>query len=262
MPEDLTATNPMTLPPVLLSRADVSGMLARLQGRIPRVTQFVYVKPRSRSGTITLSEVAKVADSLKRGSLAVLPTETGYLLAALATSTDATKRAFTVKDRAPSDVMHVACASLEMAETVGILTARAIRLLGEFTPGPLSVIVKKTDLLPDHMVTLNETVGIRIPDHPGTLQVINAVGAPVTATSLNSSGSRLASVDEASLQSLNWPDDEVIYVLRHDDAIVYGSPSTLVRISGEPTEILRPGPISESEVRRVAATISYLETAD
>ena len=226
------------------------------------MTQFVYVKPHSRSGTVTLSETAKIADSLKRGSLAVLPTETGYMLAALATSANAIKCAFAVKDRDSSDVMHVACASLEMAESVGKLTKRAIRLLGEFTPGPLSVIVNKTDLLPDHMVTLNGTVGIRIPDHPGTLQVINEVGAPVTATSLNNSGSRLASVDRDALQTLNWPEREVIYVLRDDDAIVYDSPSTLVRISGNPTEILRTGPVSESEILRVADAISYLEVAD
>jgi L-threonylcarbamoyladenylate synthase len=218
------------------------------------MTQFVYVKPRSRGGTLTLSEVATIADSLKRGSLAVLPTETGYMLAALATSEDAIKSAFMVKERVASAVMHVACASLDMAQAVGILTDRAIRLLGQFTPGPLSVIVNKTELLPDNLVTVNGTVGIRIPDHPATLQVINAVGSPVTATSLNSSGSQLASVDETSLRGLNWPDDEMIYVVLDDDAVVYSSASTLVRVSGESIEILRPGPISESQIHQVTGT--------
>jgi len=137
---------------------------------------------------------------------------------------------------------------MEMAETVGIITEPAARLLGEFTPGPLSVIVNKTDLLPDDLVTLNGTVGIRIPDHPGTLQVINAVGSPLTATSLNNSGSQPTSVDETSLQAMEWPEDEVIYVLRDDDAIVYNSASTLVRLSGDSIEVLRGGPISESEI--------------
>src|SRR5262245_56231272 len=185
---------------------------------------------------MTLSDVAKIADNLKRGSLAVLPTETGYMLAALATSTGAVQRAFTAKDRVASDVMHVACASLEMAESVGILTDRATRLLGELTPGPVSVIVNKTNLLPEDLVTLDGTVGIRIPDHPGTLQVINEVGAPVTATSLNSSGSQLTSVDESEIKSLNWPEDEVIYILADDRSTVYNSASTLVRVSGEPIE--------------------------
>ena len=167
------------------------------------MTEFSYVEPKSSTGTVRLSDVEKIADNLKRGSLAILPTETGYMLAALATSTTALESAFTVKGRNASDVMHVACASLEMAETAGVLNQRAIRLLGDFTPGPLSVIVNKTDLLPDHLVALNGTVGIRIPDHAATLQVINAVGAPVTATSLNPSGSKPISVDRDSLQTLN-----------------------------------------------------------
>lgn len=221
------------------------------------MTEFVYVKPRSRSGTLTWSEVAKIADSLKQGALAVLPTETGYMLAALATSADAVNAAFTVKGRAGSAVMHVACASLEMAGKVGILTGRAIRLLEELTPGPVSVIVESTGLFSDSesMVTLNGTIGLRIPDHAGTLQVINAVGFPVTATSVNSSGSQLASVEEDVLRTLNWPEDQAVYVVRDDDAIVNGAASTLVRVSNNSIEILREGPISESEICRVADRI-------
>jgi L-threonylcarbamoyladenylate synthase len=218
------------------------------------MAQFVYVKPNSRSGMLSWSDAARIADSLKQGAPAVLPTETGYMLAALATSVDAVKNAFAVKGRAGSAVMHVACASLEMAATVGILTEQATRLLGQLTPGPVSVIVNQTDLLSDSdgLVTLNGTVGLRIPDHAGTLQVINAIGFPVTATSLNVSGSKLASVDEAELQTMNWPECEAIYVVQDDDAIVYDSASTLVRVSNDSVEILRAGPISESEVRRVA----------
>jgi L-threonylcarbamoyladenylate synthase len=215
---------------------------------------FVYVKPNSRSGLLTWSDAAKIADSLKQGGPAVLPTETGYMLAVLATSADAVKSAFAVKGRAGSAVMHVACASLEMARTVGVLTEQATRLLGQLTPGPVSVIVNQTDLLSDGdgLVTLNGTVGIRIPDHAGTLQIINAIGLPVTATSLNISGSKLTSVDEAVLRAMDWPDCDAIYVVQDDDAIVYGSASTLVRVSNQSIEILRPGPVSAAEVQRVA----------
>jgi L-threonylcarbamoyladenylate synthase len=214
--------------------------------------RFMYMSPGSRSGLLSLTEVEQVADGLRKGAPAVLPTETGYMLAALATSEEAVKGAFAVKGRSAAAVMHVGCASLDMARSVGILTDRAARLLGHFTPGPLSVIVRKTELLPDDLVTLNGTVGIRVPDHPATLQVINAVGAPLTATSLNSSGTKLASVDEAALQDLDWPDGAVVYVVRDDDAIAYGSASTLVRLTGEEIEILRPGPISAAEIARIA----------
>jgi L-threonylcarbamoyladenylate synthase len=218
------------------------------------MTNFIYVAPRSRSGLLAWSDVAKVAESLKLGSLAVLPTETGYMLAALATSVDAVKAVFTVKGRAGSAVMHVACASPEMAGAAGILTGQASRLIGEFTPGPVSVIVEATGLLSEteSMVTLNNTIGLRIPDHAGTLQVISAVGAPLTATSLNSSGSQLASVEESALRTLNWPDHGTVYIVRDDDAIVYDSASTLVRVSNDVVEILRKGPVVESEIRQVA----------
>lgn len=216
------------------------------------MTRFTYLEPRSRSGLLSLAEAAKVAESLRQGSPAILPTETGYMLAALATSEDAVKAAFRVKGRAAAAVMHVACASMDMARTVGVLTERATRLLGHFTPGPLSVIVGKTDLLPDDLVTLNGTVGIRVPDHPATLQVINAVGAPLTATSLNSSGTQLASVEEASLRALDWPAGDEIFIVRDDAAITCSSASTLVRITGESIEILRPGPVTEADIHRVA----------
>lgn len=216
------------------------------------MTRFAYITPRPGSRLLSLADVEQVADSLRQGSPAVLPTETGYMLAALATSEDAIKGAFAVKGRPAAAVMHVGCASMGMARAVGVLTDRAARLLGHFTPGPLSVIVRKTELLPDDLVTVNGTVGIRVPDHPATLQVINAVGAPLTATSLNSSGTQLASVDEAELRTLGWPDGDVIYVVRDDEAIAYSSASTLVRVIGEEIEILRAGPISAAEIARIA----------
>jgi L-threonylcarbamoyladenylate synthase len=225
------------------------------------MTRFEFTRPRPVSRTITLSEVARISDSLRRGSLAVLPTETGYMLAALATSLPAVERAFAVKYRKHAQVMHVACASLAMAAEIGVLTRPALRLLGEFTPGPVSVVVPKTALLPDRLVTMDGTVGIRVPDHPATLQVIREVGTPLTATSLNVSGSAPALVSELELESLNWPADDTVHVVADDDAISYQTGSTLVRAVGPDVEILRAGPISESQVREAVSGSSYLEAA-
>ena len=196
------------------------------------MTRFEFTRPRPVSRTITFSEVARISDSLRRGSLAVLPTETGYMLAALATDLSAVERAFAVKFRSHAQVMHVACASLAMAAEIGELTPQALRLLGEFTPGPVSVVVSKTPVLPDRLVTMDGTVGIRVPDHPATLQVIREVGTPLTATSLNVSGAAPALVSELELESLNWPADETVHVVADDDAISYQTGSTLVRVTG------------------------------
>jgi L-threonylcarbamoyladenylate synthase len=226
---------------------------AEPEGTVATVTEFVYLRPLPRSGMLTLAEAGKVADSLRNGSLAVLPTETGHMLAALATNLTAVESAFTVKGRVPANVMHVACASLQMAEQVGAINDLAVRLLGDLTPGPVTVVVEKTPLLPDRLVTLDGTVGIRVPDHPATLQVINAVGAPVTATSLNSSGSAAEPLGKLDLQALNWPESGIVYIVKDDDAIAYSTPSTLVRIRADSLEILRQGPVPETEIRRIAS---------
>lgn len=212
------------------------------------MAEFIFLRPRPESGTLRLADVATVAAHLRQGGLAVLPTETGYMLAALATSEPALIRAFAVKAREHAQVMHVACASISMVETVGVLTARATRLLGEFTPGPLSLIVEKTPRLPDRLVTMNGTVGIRVPDHPSTLQVIAEAGAPLTATSLNASGEPAIAVDEAGLGQLGWPDGEVVFVVQDPAAQRYEAASALVRVTGAAPEILRPGPIGEAEI--------------
>lgn len=226
------------------------------------MTQFEKIENMSPSGTLKSVEVSRMADTLRRGGLVILPTETGYMLAVDATRPDAVLRAFKVKGRPLTNVMHIACASMDMASRYAQLSVRAMRLLGDLTPGPLSVIVAtNSDALSPHVI-LNHTVGIRIPDHPATLQVIESLGHPVTATSLNESGSSAISVSESELSKLDWPAEEVVQVLDIGNSVPYPMPSTLVRVTGPEVEILRPGPISGAVVKRIAGQMSYLEVAD
>jgi L-threonylcarbamoyladenylate synthase len=220
------------------------------------MAEFVFLRPRPESGTLCLADVAAVAENLRQGGLAVLPTETGYMLAALATSEAALTRAFAVKARDHAAVMHVACASISMIETVGVLTPTATRLLGTFTPGPLSVIIEKTALLPDRLVTLNGTVGIRVPDNAATLQIVAEVGVPLTATSLNRSGEPHTTLDAAGLGELTWPDGATVHIVEDPAAKRFDDASALVRVTGPEPEILRAGPIDK------AAILDALETVN
>lgn len=210
--------------------------------------EFVYVTVSKRSRLLSLADLDAVAGSLASGSLAVLPTETGYMLAAVASSEPAVRAAFAVKGRDTVAVMHVACASLQMARAYGVLDERATALLGAFTPGPLTVVVPHTGALPDGLVTVDGTVGIRVPDSPATLQVIGAVGQPLTATSVNLSGQPGGSVDEASLRTLHWPASGRVFVVVDEEAVAYAAPSTLVRVTGPELEILRPGPVTAEQL--------------
>lgn len=209
---------------------------------------FEYLALRSRSHLLSLGDVERVAAAIRLGATAILPTETGYMLATLATSEAAIRHAFAVKRRPLTNTMHVACSSIGMAQEFGVLTPFAVRLLGEFTPGPVTVVVRQSGRLPEHLVTLNGTVGIRVPEHPATLQVISAVGAPITASSLNLAGEQALGVDRDALATLNWPTDHV-FVVRDDESICYDKPSTLVRMTDAEPEVLRSGPISADAVR-------------
>lgn len=208
------------------------------------MVEFNWVTVSKRSRLLGLGDLEAVAGALAAGSLAVLPTETGYMLAAMATSEPAVQAAFEAKGRNPVAVMHVACASLSMAREYGVLDERATALLGAFTPGPLSVVVPQTSALPDGLVTRDGTVGIRVPESPATLQVIAAVARPLTATSVNLSGRPGGSVDESALRELHWPADATVFVVLDEEAVAYSAPSTLVRVTGPELEILRPGPVT------------------
>ncbi|MFL6130389.1 MAG: L-threonylcarbamoyladenylate synthase [Mycobacteriales bacterium] len=217
------------------------------------MTAFEIVAPRPHSRLLTLAAAQATADLLRAGGLAVLPTETGYLLAASAVSSAAARKAFAVKQRDLSNPMHVACASLEMAARFGKLDGRARRLLGELTPGPLSVVVPQAGDLDNPYVTRAGTIGLRVPDHPATLQVIATLGGPVTATSLNRSGEESAPVDRQLLETFDWDGEPVVHAVIDPAAVRYEQASTLVRLTGPEPEVLRAGPVTAAEIARVLA---------
>src|SRR5205807_959601 len=82
-----------------------------------------------------------------------------------------------------------------------------------------------------------------------TLQIIAEVGEPLTATSLNESGSAYTAPDQATLDGLDWPAGHVVYVVDASDTARYPMPSTLVRLTGRDVEILRPGPIDRETIQ-------------
>jgi L-threonylcarbamoyladenylate synthase len=215
------------------------------------VTEFAFLSS-GPSGALRLSDVRRVADVLRKGGLAVLPTETGHMLAAVATDLDAVERAFAAKKRDRAKAMHVACSSLSMAERFALLTPSAALVLGTLTPGPVTVVVRRSSSLPDRLVTLDGTVGIRVPDHPATLQIIAEVGEPLTATSLNESGSASVGPDQATLTALAWPDGHVVHVVDADAVPAYPAASTLVRLI-DGVEVLRAGPVDADAIRAVLA---------
>lgn len=186
----------------------------------------------------------RAAEAIEDGELVVYPTETVYGLAADATSDEAVRRIYRAKSRPEDRPISVAVDSLSMAYQVGKLSRREADVIQEFLPGPLTLLVESRPLVSKILTSDSRKVGIRMPNHPVALGLIGAVGGPITSTSANVSGSSPPRrLDEA----LNQLGDIVGLAIDSGEA-PGGTPSTVVDVSGG-VEIVREGPISESEIR-------------
>ncbi len=110
------------------------------------------------------------------------PTETVYGVGALATDTGAIRHVFEIKKRPLTQPLSIAVSSMEMLRTVAKVECEDFIL--RFLPGPVTVILKKRDILPDILTAGSKYVGIRYPDHPMALKLIELSG-PIVSTSAN-----------------------------------------------------------------------------
>lgn len=200
---------------------------------------------------LNFCDLNRITNHLLNGGLVILPTETGYLLAANALDEDAVKKVFKAKGRQISNPIHVVVSGLDMAETLVYLGSESRILCDKFLPGPLTVICPKRPIVSDFLVANTGNLGIRVPDCPVTLQVVQALGKPITATSLNVSGKASEESVEDTIAALNWKDESLVYLVKDYGLITYNLPSTLVTFGANPWSILREGPIKESEISAV-----------
>ncbi|MEF8838748.1 MAG: L-threonylcarbamoyladenylate synthase [Haloarculaceae archaeon] len=131
--------------------------------------------------------IEAAATAIERGELVVYPTETVYGLCADALEPEAVDRVFSAKSRGRSRPVSMAVPSVESAREYVVTDERERRFLREFLPGPVTVLLERRPVVPDALVAGGEAVGIRIPDHPVALALLERA-APITATSANESG--------------------------------------------------------------------------
>ncbi len=168
------------------------------------------------------------------GGVVVYPTETVYGLGANALDEQAILRVFQIKKRPLSMPVFLAVSSLDMLEKVAFMEQKDIALLEQILPGPVSVLVKKRDIVPGLLTAGSPLVGIRYPDHETALRIIDQAG-PITSTSANRTGSPPpSSASEVSKEIA----DRVDLVVDGGKS-KYAEPSTLLDLSSR--KIIRPG---------------------
>jgi L-threonylcarbamoyladenylate synthase len=195
-----------------------------------------------------MNDITKAVDMLRQGGLVAVPTETVYGLGADASNVDALKKIFAAKGR-PSDhplIVHLADLS-QLSAWARDISAAALVLAKTFWPGPLTLILKKSPGVNDLITGGQDTIGLRIPNHPVALALLKQFGGGIAAPSANRFGRISPTTADAVREELG---DSVDCVLEGGQCIV-GVESTIVDMSGDFPVVLRPGMISAGQIEAV-----------
>ena len=208
------------------------------------MTQFL-----SKCDASVMSDAAGV---LMNGGLVAFPTETVYGLGADACNAAAVARIYSVKGR-PADhplIVHVASMDL-LGDWAADVPAYAIALARDYWPGPMTLVVTRSELAEDFITGGQDTVGVRVPNHPVALGLLEAFaragGKGVAAPSAN----RFGNVSPTTAQAVS---DELSDYLADSDLILDGGAcavgveSTIIDCTGDVPKILRPGAITEEMI--------------
>lgn len=194
-------------------------------------------------------EIGEAVRRLRAGSVVAFPTETVYGLGADALNDVAVARVYELKGRPARNPLIVHVTDAGMASRVGVWTDDAQRLADRFWPGPLTLVLEKRDVVPDRVTAGADTLGVRAPDHPLTLALIDAFGGPLVGPSANPSGGVSPTTGEHVRASFS---DEDVFVL-DGGACRRGIESTVLTLADGDARVLRPGVIGADEIAGVLA---------
>ena len=190
-----------------------------------------------------ISEAARV---IQKGGLVAFPTETVYGLGADALNPFAVAKIFEIKERPSFDplIVHVASFSYIARLTDGV-GENVMQLAKQFWPGPLTLVLPKSALVPDLVTSGLPTVGIRMPDNTIALSLIRESGCPLAAPSANKFGQ----LSPVSARHVRKQLPNVDYVLDGGKTTV-GIESTIVSVEGNCCRLLRPGYITLDDIEK------------
>ena len=197
--------------------------------------------------------VRDAAAILRRGGLLGIPTETVYGLGADALNEDAVSRIFLAKGR-PQDnplIIHVPDASWLESYCRDVPPA-AYRLADRFWPGPLTMILPRRDIVPLQTTGGLETVGVRCPNHPVTLAIIEAAGVPIAAPSGNTSGRPSPTTAAHMIEDMDGRIDGIV----DGGPCAVGVESTIIDLTVTPPRLLRPGGLPLESLRQVLGEVA------
>jgi L-threonylcarbamoyladenylate synthase len=187
------------------------------------------------------------AERIDTGGVVAIPTDTVYGIVASLAHPEALDRIYQIKGRPESMPLPVLVSSIEALSHVVQLDDAVVPLLDVFWPGPLTVVLPAATRVPIRALGPGQTVGVRLPNHPVAIEVIDKAGGAVASTSANRSGEpsgRTAQEVAASIGPL-------LDLILDGGAAPGGVASTVVAVEGLVLRILREGAIPMAEVIRI-----------
>jgi L-threonylcarbamoyladenylate synthase len=189
---------------------------------------------------------------LKKGGVIAFPTDTVYGLGARIGIDSAVDRVYRIKERPRNIALPLLLADLSQLEKVAISIPTSARLLAEkFWPGPLTLVLFKSDSVSDIVSGGGKTIAVRIPDHPVPIALARGTGTAIIGTSANLSGQPSALTAEEARNKLG---DRVDFIIEGD--CPGGIESTVVDLTKEAPNILREGALSIEELRQIYPEIT------
>ena len=194
--------------------------------------------------------VGHAAEIIRSGGLVAVPTETVYGLAANGLDAEAVGKIYEVKGRPAVKPLSLMVRSFEDMELYcEKIPPQAVALAKRFWPGPLTIVLKAKDLVPDIVLAGGDTLGLRCPDNALTLRLIREAGLPLAAPSANPSGSKSP---QSAAEVLSYFDGAIDAVI-DGGACMLGVESTIIDMSSAPYRILRQGALPEKEIKEALA---------
>ena len=201
---------------------------------------------------IKKQELNDVIEKLKNDEIVILPTETVYGLAASAYSDKACIKIFEAKGRAQDNplIVHVSDKKMIYDITKGTNEIEE-KLIDSFMPGPFTLILEKKECICDTVTCSGKTVGIRMPTNKIINEVIKESGLPLAAPSANVSGRPSGTC----IEDIKNEFDEKVLIMVDGGKCDIGIESTVVKVEDGIPVILRPGFITEDDIKKVVGTV-------
>jgi L-threonylcarbamoyladenylate synthase len=215
----------------------------RLKSVVGKVKGTLWIKVNPQKPQIDVIRIA--ANVIRKGGLVAFPTETVYGLGANALDSNAVASIFKAKERPADNPVIVHIASKKDLHRLAKAPPKAERLAARFWPGPLTLILKRTSMVPDVTVAGLDAVGIRMPNNEIALALIRVSGVPIAAPSANRAGRPSPTTAQHVIDDLAGRIDVVL----DGGPTRVGVESTVIDMTSRFPQILRPGGTSFEELK-------------